>query len=222
MFHVEHLSPPQSLTAHDLADTLTQVVGHVINLSPILAQSTLHQLLRLATQLSRFAPRLGLTAYSTPAQIAERLISPALAAFRWHPPSQPCQALEVGSGSGALGLTLAIAAPPWHCTLLDRRSRATAFIEVLITRLGLQNAAVVCADARTPPHHLPPADLILFRAVASPRRDLEIALPLTRPGSTAVIWTAPSSPTPSHPAWQRSGTVELPAANLRVHAFRRT
>lgn len=100
----------------------------------------------LIAWLATHAPQLGLTGYSSTEQVRDQAVFPALAlqALLGGPPIGPWA--DFGAGSGALGLALATLHPTMHVTLVDRRQKATDFIELSTRRLRLSNASSLNAD----------------------------------------------------------------------------
>ena len=116
----------------------------------------------IAVWLGPRAARLGLTQFAGGPDVARELMTPAfplIAAFS----VDVARVAEVGAGSGALGLAVAVLCPTVDVTLIDRRRRATGFIELAIRRFGLTNATAACDDVRS---HDVRHDWVVARAVA--------------------------------------------------------
>lgn len=221
MFHVKHPRPGPELTVEDARAVILEIVGDAA--PPGLAEedATFAALLALARELCGPGAALGLTGYASPRAALGHLIAPALGALRWLAHQQELKVTEVGSGSGALGLTLAIVAPAWRVYLLDRREKATTFAEVVALRLGLRNAMAVKGDARQPPATVVNSDAAVFRAVDKPERDLDLARHLVSVGGKTIIWTSSTIPSPVRPQWQEIGRLQLAHVGLSVRAFER-
>lgn len=207
----------QNPIARIAASVLDFIQTHRLSL-PMPDDATLSKLWDLAVHISAGA-RIGLTNYPNPDQIFSRLILPSLATFYWLPAEQALRAVEIGCGSGAVGLTLAVLAPAWQITLVDRRERAVAFVDVVKVKLGLSNVRTLKAEAEKPPA-LAPFDCALFRAVASPSQDLEIARGWLKAGGTVIIWTNTDEVPAESPLWQKLDTVLLTDPPLAVLAYR--
>lgn len=133
---------------------------------------------RLAQWVATEGATLGLTNYADTDTAYAQAVAPSLALSRMLAAPPIGDWAEIGAGSGALGLGLAISAPSAHVALLDRRQRSVAFIDLLIRRHPLHNASAILADATD----LPEASLlgVAFRALAAPERALAIAGRLSR------------------------------------------
>lgn len=187
MFHVKQ---DRECVEASVRRALAATAAHLGLPAPCLGHGQVDLLVRLSEELASGAARIGLTKYSSPGAVVERLICPALAALAFLDAEAPLRVADIGSGSGALGLTLAVLCPRWHVTMVDRREKACRFAEVLGLRLGLDGVSVLKADAR---EDRPPAerfDAACFRAVASPLVDLALASGWVKPGGVAVVWTS--------------------------------
>ncbi len=60
------------------------------------------------------------------------------------------QALDLGTGSGAIALALASERPEWHFTAVDSQASALAIAEHNRSRYGLQNVEFFCGDWYAP------------------------------------------------------------------------
>ncbi len=165
------------------------------------------------------AARIGLTNYSNPDQVCHRLVLPTLLALQWLPLNKAIRVVDIGCGAGAIGLTLAMVAPNWTVTLVDRRQRATAFVDVMKLKLRLANVSTFTTDAADQAPESP-FDAALFRAVASPSEDLAIAENWVAPGGVAVVWTK-AGETADRSGWVPIGQIDLLELPLRILAFRR-
>jgi len=100
-------------------------------------------------------------------------------------PGQAARAIDLGAGAGFPGLPVKIAHPTLRLTLLESAAKKTAFLEEVVQRLALQDAAVVTGRAESAAHeptHREAYDLALARAVASLPVLVELALPFLRLG----------------------------------------
>jgi 16S rRNA (guanine527-N7)-methyltransferase len=97
--------------------------------------------------------------------------------------------VDVGSGAGFPGLPLKIARPAWQVVLVESTRKKTAFLEHIITQLGLQDADVVWAraeDVGRDPAYREQFDIAVARAVADMAVLVEYALPLLHIGGWFV------------------------------------
>ena len=128
----------------------------------------------LARWLAASAVPLGLTGYRDASSIWAQAMEPALLLPRMFCASIVGPWLEIGAGSGALGLTLAILSPAAHLTLADRRERVVAHLDLAIRRLAATNAEAHLArmGSASPPHRWVG---VCLRALAEPTASLDIA-----------------------------------------------
>lgn len=187
MFHVKQDARPGRATVCREVSAAAEALGLSL---PKISAAQVAALGRLACELAPAAARIGLTKYSSPDAVLDRLIVPAVGALVWLNADTPLRVVEVGAGAGAMGMTLAILCPRWRVTLVDRREKACRFAEVVLLRLGLDNAGVLQTDAREVMPLSDRFDATLFRAVASPLEDLAIASGWLRPSGIAVLWTS--------------------------------
>jgi 16S rRNA G527 N7-methylase RsmG len=151
----------------------------------------------LADALLRTAGPLGLTGYGSRSALLSEAIEPALALHELLQGAPIGEWLEIGPGSGACGLGLAIASPTAHFTLADRRARVVAHLDLAIRRLGLPNADAVCADVATLPARRPWSGVI-FRALAEPDTAMRLAAQHSKRWICA--WHSPAAAYDSPPA----------------------
>ncbi len=166
--------------------------------------------------------RVGLTSYHSLQQVIDGLVLPSVAALRWLEPDKSVDIVEIGAGAGALGFTLALLAPNWQVTLVDRREKAIAFMEIVARRLKLANAHPVAMDMRRRPPEAERFDAALFRAVGSPEEDLEIAEDWVAPGGLCLVWTSANAAVPTDTVlWSQVGAVAAREGRMSVLAFRK-
>jgi 16S rRNA (guanine527-N7)-methyltransferase len=98
-------------------------------------------------------------------------------------------AADLGSGGGLPGLVVAIVRPALEVKLIESRTPKTAFLELAVERLGLEN--VVVRHERVE-HASGPFDLAFARAFANPARSWRAAERLLRPGGRLVYFAGAS------------------------------
>jgi 16S rRNA (guanine527-N7)-methyltransferase len=105
------------------------------------------------------------------------------------------QVVDMGSGGGLPGIPLAIADPTRPITLVDRRRKATAFLELVVEELSLANVRVVFGQLEALQDE---ADVCLARALAPPEAAWALAARLLGPRGHLVYWAgrgwSPSGP----------------------------
>jgi 16S rRNA (guanine527-N7)-methyltransferase len=105
--------------------------------------------------------------------------------------------IDIGTGAGFPGLPVAIAHPTWQVTLLDATRKKIAFLEGLVTALGIENVKTWCDRAEQAgrnSRHRGVYDLSLVRAVAPASVCAEYALPLLKLGGTAILYRGQWTP----------------------------
>jgi 16S rRNA (guanine527-N7)-methyltransferase len=90
--------------------------------------------------------------------------------------------VDVGSGAGLPGVALAIALPDLDVVLVEPQLRRTRFLEEVVQALDLGRVTVVRARADEAVRRVPPADVVVARAVAPLGRLAGWCLPLVVPG----------------------------------------
>ena len=100
--------------------------------------------------------------------------------------------IDVGSGAGLPGLALALARPDLSVTLVEPMERRTAWLNMVITDLGLSNVAVRRARAEELHGELH-AQVVTARAVAALDKLARWCLPLVVPGGRLVAMKGSSA-----------------------------
>jgi 16S rRNA (guanine527-N7)-methyltransferase len=178
----------------------------------------------LARWLAERAYPLGFTNYPTAEALVEHHIVPTLALFRLFPPPLTGRVLDLGAGSGVLGLTLALLCPDLQVVLADRRRRSVQFIRLTVARLGLRNASAEQVGAGAPAKSSPGVfDLVCFRALAPAAEALRLAGPLLAPGGSVAAWHQSEAAAFLNPppGWERLATAPTSLPALSVSRFRR-
>jgi 16S rRNA (guanine527-N7)-methyltransferase len=100
--------------------------------------------------------------------------------------------LDLGSGGGFPGLTLAPALPAERALLIDSVGKKVAFLDAAIGATGLDSraaaAAVRAEQLAADPQHRDAWPAVTARAVGSLAELVELAFPLLRPGGCLVAW----------------------------------
>ncbi len=94
--------------------------------------------------------------------------------------------VDVGSGAGLPGVVLAVARPELDVFLVEPQLRRTRFLEEVVQALGLVRVKVVRARAEEAVRRVPPADVVVARAVAPLGRLAGWCLPLVAAGGRVL------------------------------------
>lgn len=131
-------------------------------------------------------------------------------------PAGSKRVIDIGTGGGFPGLPVAIAQPQWTVTLLDSTRKKVAFLQRLVTTLGLPQVSTLCDRAEHLGHdhsYREAFDLALIRAVGTGTVCAEYALPFLKVGGIAILyrgqWTMAESTALQAAAVILGGTVEL-------------
>jgi len=101
------------------------------------------------------------------------------------------QVLDMGSGQGFPAIPLAIREPDSHFVLVESDLKKSQFLQGLVSKLGLQNAAVIRArveDLGKGDEYRSHFDVVTCRAVAGLPTILEWGLPFLKIGGMLVAW----------------------------------
>src|SRR5262249_15845608 len=103
--------------------------------------------------------------------------------------ARPLRLLDIGSGAGFPGVTLATAFPTWRVTSLEATGKKARFQQEAVAALGLENGAVLTGRAEEvarKPEHRGRYDLVTARAVAALPTLLEYCCPFARVGGRVI------------------------------------
>lgn len=95
---------------------------------------------------------------------------------------------DLGAGAGFPGIVLAIALPDSEVRLVESQARKCAFMETLITEVGVDNVRVVNVRAEDWPAGAEAHDLVTARALAPQEVVLEYAAPLLAQSGRLADW----------------------------------
>lgn len=149
------------------------------------------QLLAFVELLARWNRIFNLTAVKDPRQMVIRHLLDSLAVL---PYIEGAQLLDVGSGAGLPGIPLAIVAPQWRVTLLDKQLKKTRFMLQAVTDLGLDHVDVI----HLPAERYRPAglfDTVISRAFSSLGRLVEACGRLCAPTGRLLAMKAGAAAT---------------------------
>lgn len=105
---------------------------------------------------------------------------------------QGASVIDVGSGAGLPGIAIALARPDLTVTLVEPMERRTAWLDMVVTDLGLDRVTVRRARAEELHGELS-AEVVTARAVAALDKLLRWCLPLVAPGGRVVAMKGSSA-----------------------------
>ena len=173
----------------------------------------------LASWLADRAFPVGLTNYRTADDIAVHALLPTLALFPLATSPLDGPILDLGAGSGALGLALAVLRPDLPLILADRRQRSATFMSLTRARLHLYNVDVRQVSAEDlAKSNGGEFQVACFRALAHAETALRLARPLLSPSGWVAVWHQSADESWLRPpeGWVRAGTqpTALPALSV--------
>ena len=166
--------------------------------------------------LALWNARINLTALdleSADEAIDRLLIEPLLAARLL--PEPPCALLDIGSGGGSPAIPLKLAAPGMRLTMVEGKTRKSAFLREAIRQLKLTDSQVETArfeELLTRPDLHEAVDVVTVRAVRVELRVLMGLQAFLRPGGDLFLFRGPSGhdlPAPLTPPLVWQGTYPL-------------
>jgi 16S rRNA (guanine527-N7)-methyltransferase len=144
-------------------------------------------------ELGRWSAAVGLTGYRNEAARTRELVGGSLLYLVAAPESES-PLLDIGSGSGAPGLILAMARPQWAVTLIDAKRRSANFLRHVVRELGLPRVEVIegrAESAGRQPRLQKAFMTVTLRAVANWPEAESLAHPFVAPGGQAIIALGP-------------------------------
>ncbi len=99
--------------------------------------------------------------------------------------------IDIGTGAGFPGVPVAIVLPNAEVTLLEATQKKVVFLNQLIQNLGLEKVRAIGDRAESisqKPDHANTYDLATLRAVGTVTKCVQYAMPLLKPGGTAVLY----------------------------------
>jgi 16S rRNA (guanine527-N7)-methyltransferase len=171
---------PEGRVAEDPSPLIESAGGLGIDLDRNQAQA----LLSFERMLIDRAIPLGMVASGDRTAIRERHILDSLRAVLALEPSD-VDSLDLGSGAGLPGIVVSIAKPSLRVGLVEARRGRAAFLEFVVERLELPNAAVLASQADRVEAVV---DVCFARALSALTRVWELARPLLRPGGRLVYF----------------------------------
>jgi 16S rRNA (guanine527-N7)-methyltransferase len=151
------------------AHLIARLLRPFVEASPELIQQTS----AYVSLLLKWNARINLTAVREPDEIITRHFGESLfAANRLLEPQSDETVLDIGSGAGFPGLPLAMFTPGAQVSLIEANAKKVAFLNEVISTLGLKNVRVVRERAEA---YAGEARLVTMRAVESFEKTLPVA-----------------------------------------------
>ncbi|YAF97876.1 MAG: 16S rRNA (guanine(527)-N(7))-methyltransferase RsmG [Nodularia sp. CChRGM 3473] len=123
--------------------------------------------------------------------------------------------IDIGTGAGFPGVPVGIIMPNCQITLLDSTRKKIAFVDQILTRLGLSNCKTLVGRSEEigqQAQHRQTYDVALIRAVGTASVCAEYTLPLLKQGGLAVIyrgtWTEEETTALRNAVKQLGGKIE--------------
>jgi 16S rRNA (guanine527-N7)-methyltransferase len=104
-------------------------------------------------------------------------------------PLVDARVIDIGAGAGFPGLPLKIVFPDMKLVLLESRGKKAAFLEYIVTKLGLADVEVIASRAEEAARFTnfrESFDVVLSRAVAPLPALVELALPFSKVGGVFI------------------------------------
>ncbi len=135
-------------------------------------------------ELIRWNENVNLTSIRSPADIELKHFADSLACVKYIPEGATSM-IDIGTGAGFPALPIKIVLPGLRVALVESRSKKTAFLNHIITLLGLGGIEVINLRAETAAHdsrYRENFDIAISRAVASLDILSELCLPFCKIG----------------------------------------
>lgn len=161
------------------------------------------------------AVELGLVARSDALRIRDRHILDSLRAAAVALEND-VDALDIGAGAGLPGVPVAIARPALTVRLVEPRRTRVAFLELVLERTRLENAAILPTTIEGVDVT---ADLCFARAFAPLGQAWKAARPRLRPGGRLVYFAGASFERPERPEGCSAIDIVSPPAGSRIETL---
>jgi 16S rRNA (guanine527-N7)-methyltransferase len=148
--------------------------------------------------LSRWNRKINLTSLVDPDEAIDRLLLEPLVAAKHLPPSTAgSRLMDVGSGGGSPAIPLKLAAPHLGLTMVEVKTRKSAFLREAIRHLGLDNAIVENSryeELLTKPELHEAFEVISMRAVRVESSTLLTLQAFLAPAGHVLLFRGPGGP----------------------------
>jgi 16S rRNA (guanine527-N7)-methyltransferase len=185
-----------------------------------LSEEQCERLVHYVELLLQWQKHVNLTGLREPERLIDVLIVESLDFLQGDLLPPTAHVLDLGTGAGVPGVTLAVCEPRLHVTLLDRSHKKMTFLRRVVAALQLSNCALITASAEELARRLQPEerfDAVVSRGVGTIALLLTLAAPLVRPGGLLLLRKPLQTPELQEAAlllatgaWQGVRTVPLP------------
>jgi 16S rRNA (guanine527-N7)-methyltransferase len=156
----------------------------------------MEQLEMFFSLLTRWNEKINLTSLSDPDEAMDRLILEPLLAVRYVPTAAR-SLMDVGTGGGSPAIPLKLMQPRLQLTMVEVKTRKSAFLREAVRHLDLPGVQVETARieellTRTDLHEA--FDVVSIRAVRIETRLLHTLQAFLRPGGQIMLFRGPSGP----------------------------
>ncbi len=185
-----------------------------------LSEEQCERLVDYVELLLQWQKHVNLTGLRAPERLIDVLIVESLDFLQGDLLPPTARVLDLGTGAGVPGVTLAVCEPRLHVTLLDRSHKKITFLRRVVAALQLSNCALITASAEELARRILPEerfDAVVSRGVGTIALLLRLAAPLVRPGGLLLLRKPLQTPELQEAAsllttgaWQGVRTVPLP------------
>lgn len=185
-----------------------------------LSEEQCERLVDYVELLLQWQKHVNLTGLREPERLIDVLIVESLDFLQGDLLPPTARVLDLGTGAGVPGVTLAVCEPRLHVTLLDRSHKKMTFLRRVVAALQLSNCALITASAEELARRILPEerfDAVVSRGVGTIALLLTLTAPLIRPGGLLLLRKPLQTPELQEAAsllmtgaWQGVRSVPLP------------
>lgn len=177
-------------------DTRSRLLRRAAKADILIPPATADGLAAFLDLLNRWNRKINLTALQDLDEAIDRLLLEPLAAAR-HLPLGGGRLVDVGSGGGSPAIPFALALPGLHVTMIEIKTRKSAFLREAIRVLDLSLARVETArfeDLLDKPEHQGAFGAVSLRAVRAEGQTLRRLAGFLAPGGALLLFRGPTGP----------------------------
>jgi 16S rRNA (guanine527-N7)-methyltransferase len=180
-------------------DFSTRLTRRAARVGLFLSDDLVERLAAFHALLSRWNQKINLTSLADPDEAIDRLILEPLLAVRYVP-AGAARMMDIGSGGGSPAIPLKLAIPRLHLTMVEAKTRKSAFLREAARQLELGSTEVETTrveELLAKPQLHESYDLITMRAVRIEARTLNTVQAFLTPGGHVLLFRGPHGP--AHP-----------------------